>query len=224
MSVNGNRDASILGREPRVDLLPPEVHAQAKNAGVRRLLIYILIGVIVLVIAGTAAATLGALSAQRGLASEQARTQDLLAQQGGYVKVRGVQADVSAAEAAQRVGASSEIDWQNYIDRVQASLPHSVVLVTVDTDSISPMAVYAQATTPLQGPRVATLSFTASSPTLPDVAAWLDALGTLPGFADATPGSVVGGPGGYTVSIVMHINKEAYSNRFVQSAGTGIRK
>ncbi len=83
-------------------------------------------------------------------------------------------------------------------------------------DSASPLALYAQSTAPLQGARVATISFAAKSPTLPEVPAWLNALATLPGFADATPGSVTldATTNVYTVNITMHVNDAAFDNRF----------
>jgi hypothetical protein len=62
---------------------------------------------------------------------------------------------------------------------------------------------------------VATLSFTAKSPTLPEVPAWLNSLAGLPGYTDASPSSVsLDNKGVYTVIITMHINQAAYTNRF----------
>ena len=62
---------------------------------------------------------------------------------------------------------------------------------------------------------MATLVFAATSPTLPEVPTWLDGLQTLPGFADALPGSLITNDDGtYTVNVTMHINDEAFSKRF----------
>ena len=82
--------------------------------------------------------------------------------------------------------------------------------------AISHAASYAQATAPLQGSRVATLTISARSPQLPQVPSWLDALRSLPGFVDAVPGSVTldQQSNTYTVNITMHINQDAYSKRF----------
>jgi hypothetical protein len=98
---------------------------------------------------------------------------------------------------------------------VQATLPINVTLDTVNIDSATPFAPYTQATAPLQGSRIATLSFTAKSSTLPEVPTWLIALATLPGYADATPGSVTrNATGTYSVNITMHINQAAFTHRF----------
>jgi len=59
------------------------------------------------------------------------------------------------------------------------------------------------------------LSITVGSPTLPSVPAWLEALQGLPGFADAVPGSITQtATGGYTVALTMHINSDAFAQRF----------
>jgi hypothetical protein len=104
---------------------------------------------------------------------------------------------------------------------VQATLPASVTITAVDVESSTPMAVYAQPTTPLQGSRVATISFTATSSVLPDVPAWLTSLATLPGYADALPGSVQldSTSGVYTANITMHVNSDAFSKRFSTDEG-----
>ena len=205
-----------IGGEPRVDLLPPEIRAQRNAAAVRRRLGYGVILLIVLVAGGSGATGIQAIQAQASLASEQALTANLLVQQRKYIQVRSVQDEVSLIQAAQQVGTSTDIDWKKYLSEVQATLPANVTLDTVTIDSASPLTEYAQATAPLQGARVATLSFTAKSATLPEVPAWLNALTSLPGYTDASPGSVTLDPttGVYTVDITMHINQAAYTNRF----------
>jgi hypothetical protein len=209
-------EALTIGGEPRVDLLPPEVRAQRNAAALRRRLGFGVILLLALAVGGSGAAGILAIQAQVSLATEQARTASILVQQRKYIQVRSVQDEVSLIQAAQQVGTSTEIDWRKYLAEVQATLPANVTLDTVTIDSASPLTAYVQATAPLQGSRVATLSFTAKSPTLPEVPAWLDALATLPGYTDASPGSVTRDDtsGIYTVNITMHINQAAYTNRF----------
>jgi hypothetical protein len=91
-----------------------------------------------------------------------------------------------------------------------------VTMETVTVDSATPLAIYTQATASLQGPRVATVTFTATSSVLPDVPTWLESLAQLPGFADALPSTVDLDPQtqAYTVKITMHVNDEAYAKRF----------
>lgn len=216
MSRRDNADALTIGGEPRVNLLPPEVQKQRAAKAVRRQLGLGVVGAIALVIVGTTTVMVLATQAQQQLASEQELTSGLLAEQAKYAEARTVQSEVDLVEAAQQVGASTEIDWKAYLDGVQAILPPSVTISTVAVDSASPLAVYAQPTAPLQGARVATVSFTAESAVLPDVPTWLNSLATLPGYADALPGSMARDETGvYTVAITMHVNDAAFARRFV---------
>ena len=208
-------EALVLGGDSRVDLLPPEVLLKRKAKVVRRRLGLVVLLVALLVIGGTALVRAQAQQAQANLAIEQANTQSLLVQQRKYVEVRKVQQQVDTIMAAQQVGTATEINWEQYLTSVQATLPPNVTIDTINIDSATPFAPYTQATAPLQGARIATLSFTAKSSTLPEVPAWLDALTSLPGYADASPGSVTRNESGaYSVSITMHINQAAFTNRF----------
>jgi mRNA-degrading endonuclease toxin of MazEF toxin-antitoxin module len=206
----------VVGGEPRVDLLPPEIYRERAAAVIRRRLLIGVFGVIAIVAVSTGASTVLAIQAQGQLADEQARTSSLLADQTKYIEVRSVQSKVALVKAAQQVGVSTEIDWKKYLDNVQATLPSTVAIDTVTLDFASPISAYVQPTAPLQGTRVGTVTFTAKSAVLPDVPTWLNALATLPGFADALPGSVTLDPTTkvYTVDITMHVNDSAYAKRF----------
>ena len=214
------RDQLPVGGEPRAHLLPPEVLADRRAALLRRRLGFGIIALVVVVVLGILGASSAAVSAETQLAESQAATQSLLKQELGYVKVRAVQSQVDLIQTAQSVGASTEIDWKKYLQEVQSTLPGNVMITGVNIDSSTPIELYAQSTASLQGPRVATVVFTASSPTLPLVPSWLDALKTLPGYADALPGSVNldSSTGSYTVNITMHINEKAFANRFSPKA------
>jgi hypothetical protein len=170
---------------------------------------------LVLMVLGSGAANVAAMKARSDLLAEQAQTNALLAEQTKYLDVRKVQAEVSRIKAALRTGASTEIAWKPYLDAVQKTLPGNVTIETVKIESSSPVTPYAQSTAPLQGARVATLSFSARSPTLPEVPTWLDNIQGLPGFADALPDTLAkNDDGSYTVNITMHINEGAFSKRF----------
>jgi hypothetical protein len=210
-------DRIVFGGESRADLLPPEVRIHRKAKVARRRLGFVVVLLVVLVLGGTALTRAMAIQAGANLAIERANTQSLLQLQRKYVEVRKVQQQVDLIQAAQQVGSATEINWEDYLRAVQATLPTNVSLGTINIDAATPFAPYLQATAPLQGARVATLSFTAKSSTLPQVPAWLDALVTLPGYADASPGSVTrDDTGSYSVNITMHINQAAFTNRFAK--------
>ncbi len=212
--TNSSRKAVPLGATPRVSLMPPELGERNRQLGVQRALRLLMFAVIVLVIAAIGGAWYLAFSANLAMQAEQSRTADLLVEQQQYADIQAAIRDVQLGEAALRVGGSTEIDWQDYLGRVQASLPEGVTLDSFTVDAATVTEQYPQSSIPLQGARIATLQFSAISSTLPEIPAWLVQLRQLPGFVDATPGSVSrGADGRYTASIEMHIDAEAYTNR-----------
>lgn len=220
--ANTGRKAVPLGATPRVSLMPPELGQRNRQLGVQRGLRLLMFAVIVLVIAAIGGAWYLAFSANLALQAEQSRTADLLLEQQKYADVQAAIRDVQLGEAALRVGGSTEIDWQDYLGRVQASLPAGVVLDSFTVEAATVTEQYPQSSIPLQGARIATLQFSAVSPALPEIPAWLIQLRQLPGFVDATPGSVSrGSDGRYTASIEMHIDAEAYSNRLTAEDAEG---
>jgi len=205
----------VVGGESRVDLLPQELRVKRKGKVLRRRLGFLVVLVAVVVVGASALVRAQAIQAKSDLSIAQANTQSILLQQRKYGEVSKIQKQVDTIQAAQQVGTSTEIKWKDYLTSVQATLPPNVTLDSVNIDSATPFASYAQASAPLQGERIATLSFTAISSTLPQVPQWLIALATLPGYADANPGSVTRTEtGSYSVNITMHINQAAFTNRF----------
>jgi hypothetical protein len=212
----------MIGLAPRVDLLPTEVHVDRRERAVTRRawLGVVVVGALVVLATG-AAYTVSARSATE-LSSSQSATAALLREEQSFNEVKQVQQATSLIRAGQAVGGSTEIDWGTYLDRVQASLPTGVTITGVSIDSASALATYTQATAPLQGSRIATLTFTASSPTLPSIPVWLDALKTLPGYTDANANSVTlatDSSSGYTANITIHINTAAYDDKYVPKKG-----
>lgn len=209
------KDSVILGSAPRVHLLPPEVEAKQRSRAMRRYLLLGLVGVIAILVAGVGIATLGLLASNSALAAEHARTAGLAVEQGKYGKVLSVQNQVSDIGTARILGTTSEIDWQAYVAALQKTLPANTTVLSFHAVLASVGATAAE--TPLQGPRIATLTISADSPKA-SVSDWLDALAGLKGFVDATPGSVQlnAATGRYTVQVEMHINKDALANRFLK--------
>ena len=215
--LRGNTGTPVGGGSPRVDLMPPEIRTKRAQLRFRRKLRVGLVGVLVLVVVGCGATWALGSVAQANLLAAQNQRQQLVAQQGQYSDVTTVKSSISVAEAGQKVGDSPEIDWQTYLTKLQATLPAGVALTGVMIDTVTPLKVYSPSLVPLQGDRIATLSFTATSLSLPSIPDWLDGLATLPGFADATPGGVNLSQGVYTATVKMHINTKAFANRFVKA-------
>ena len=209
-----------LGGDPTIDLLPPELRIKRRGRVLRR---RISIGIFLLALIVSGAATL--VQAQANQAREELRiaqleTQALARQQQGFLEVEKAKAKIGLIEAAQQVGISTEINWHKYLNEVQATLPSNVTVDSVNIDSATPFSSYLQPVSSLQGERIATLNFTATSSTLPRVPDWLKSLATLPGFVDASPGSMTRNESGsYSVNITLHIDEVAFSEPYSLAGG-----
>ncbi|MBU1587179.1 MAG: hypothetical protein KKH51_04440 [Actinobacteria bacterium] len=217
---SGPKGGGALGGEPRVSLLPAEVNDFQKARSFRRRLGLGVVFVILVVLAGVAGAGVLAENSRVALEAARAEQASVIAQEAQFADLQAAKTGITLIEAGQYVGASTEIDWKAYLEGLQATLPDGVVINSVQTDSATPFADYVQSTTPLEGSRVATLVFTARSPGLPSIPTWLDGLAKLKGFADAVPGSVnrQEDDGSYLVNITMHINADAFAERFPEAS------
>lgn len=215
--MSKNSESLVVGGVPRADLLPLEIRAVHRGKRALRKVIYATLGVVLLVFVATGTSFYFALTAQIALQAEQDRTSELLLEQQKYADVRVVQDELASVRAGQMVGSATEVDWKAYIDLIEASLPPNVAVVEIAIDGASPLVDYGQPSAPLQGMRVATLTFGAATTALPDTDAWLVALATLPGFADANPDSITldEETGLYKTVVTMHIGEGAWSQRFV---------
>ena len=183
--TRANKNAAlVIGGAPRVDLLPPEVRADRRaGVAVRRVWMGV-IGVAVVVAVGVGAASLHAMQASDALMTAQGETQSLLLEQGKYGEVRNTQNEVDLITAAQAVGGASEIAWPDFLGKIQATLPAGVGVVTISIDQMTPLLDYQQPTAPLQGARVATVTFHGREPDLavgPRLARWSDDVARLCG-------------------------------------------
>jgi len=106
---------------------------------------------------------------------------------------------------------------------VRSKLPAGVQITGVTVDSASATEVYAQSDDPLQGQRIATLTFDAKSAELPSVPDWLTAVGGVRGFVDANANSVARADdgSGYAVNMTIHLNEKALDGKYAADAKKG---
>ncbi len=205
----------IIGGDPRVDLLPPEVRSARRHARTRRGFTWGVLAVLLVVVVAIAAAFGFNLMAQAQLLAAQSRTNDLLAQQQKYGEVRTVQNEVDVAVAAQQVGASTEVAWEPFITAIGKAEPAGLKMKSITVDSSSPIATYQQSTDPLQGPRIATVTVVTLSNGFPDVAGWVASVQKIPGVVDIQAGTVNRDDSGiYTSSVVIHVSDSLFTHRF----------
>lgn len=210
--------ASIAGREPRVDLLPPEVHAERRERAIaRRAWLGVIVAAAVAALA-TGGAYVHQLETAQSYLSAQNETTSLLQQQQRYSEVRSVENDTALLEAAQSVGGSTEIDWSSTLAQLKSVLPAGVSITAMTIDSADATESFAQSTVPLQGSRAATMQLTIQSPGIPSVPDWTARLSQLRGYVDSTITSVslAEDTGQYSATIQAHLGAKAFDGKYTK--------
>lgn len=216
----------VVGAFPRVDLLPPATKdAIRRRPIVRRLLIGVAIVALVVGLA-VAGSMLLALTANVRLQAERDRSELLLSQQLEFAEARSIANELDESIAARQVAPAIEVDWEALIEEIRATLPTGVLLTSVDgsveVDDPDAGEQPTEEPEPLRQDSVGSFRISATSPTVPDVEAWLDRLEGITGFAGiAPPVTVVGSDGAsYTVTIEVLLNDEAFLGRFAAADPT----
>lgn len=221
VGASGAAAPLALGAHPTVNLLPPEVRLGRRSRGIRRGVVAMAVLLVVGVAAGGVGARLQSMTAEDVLATAQDRTQALIDRQAEFGDVMAVQADIDERLAARQIITSTEIDWQSIITSIRATLPDDATITTATVEGGSPMEAYAQATAPLQGTRIATVSFTVVSPAILSVPEIEDGLAGVLGFVDVqVPSSMVDAEGLFETSFVLHLSDEAYTGRYPAEIAT----
>jgi hypothetical protein len=210
----------VVGGVPRAELLPPEIELEKKARAQRRGLLAILVLVFAFVGLSYSAVAVMTAASQVGVDEARARTADLISQQAQYIEVRQLQAQVGAAEAARLLATSTEVDWPATIASLVAVAPETVNASAITVATSTPISPFGGTTVPLENPRIAELTLVGASATLPDLGAWITALHDVKGFADATPGSISRQGDVYVYTMVIHLNEQIYTNRFVPTEET----
>jgi len=215
-STNAKTQRLVVGGPPRVDLLPPEVRQGKKDAAVRRQLFIGVIAIGLLVVIGYVAATGVALDSQSKLTSAQDQTTNLLAQQNEYSAVRQLSVDIDNLTVVRQIGTAREINFKSFLADVADTMPQGMSISQFDADIASPVEVAEQAETPLQGPRVGSMVFDVSTPTLQHVGVWMSKLRFVTGYVDAQLGdvSVNEESGKLEFQLTVHVDSAAFSGRY----------
>ena len=173
---------------PRVNLLPPEIHAAAKFRKLQLALAGAGVAAVAVVGLLTVNAHHGVTRAQSDLQSAQSQQSSLQSQLAGLQSVRDVYTQVAAKKAMLRQALGSEIRWSYYLTDLSLKVPQNVWLTNV---SAAEQATGASAAAPaaagagLAPAGVGSVNFTGVAFSHDDVATWLDALAKERGFANA---------------------------------------
>jgi len=203
---------------PQVNLLPPEVKAARGLRHVKQWLAVALLLVLVLAAAGFGLAVMAQSAADQSLADAQGEAATLRTQEDRYAEVQPIVSGLRRTTEARITVTAPEILWRPYFDAIAAVLPPntSIDTFTMAQGSVAFAAPAAPDALTLQG--VATLQFTSRAAGLPDSAAWVDALNSIPGFYGATTSAdilgEVDGVVGYDVTSMVQVDTRALALRF----------
>ncbi|PVU81098.1 fimbrial assembly protein [Cellulomonas sp. WB94] len=220
-----NAGPTLIGVSlPQVNLLPPEVRAKRGLKVLKRWLGVSLLATLVLCVLAYGVSLMSAAAAQSDLVTAQDETARLQKEQQQYAEVPLVLNALANAKAARTLGMSTEVQWKNYLDAITAVMPAGVSLETITVTGATPMTAAAAPGSVLQSASVGQIQFSGRIDTLPDTAAWIDALNAVPGFSDAWVSTTAIGETNkvvyYTVNSTVQVTDVAYAKRFAAAEGT----
>jgi hypothetical protein len=204
---------------PQVNLLPPEVNAARGLRKTKRVLLVAVAATVAGCVAVYGLAVSDAGKADDEYTAAQQRTSDLQAKQAKYREVPLVQGQLANATKALRLGMSTDIEWARYLGAITASLPKNISIDSFVVTAPTPMSPITLPADPLGGISFGSIQFTAKVDTLPDAAAWMDALDGVPGFSDSWVSTAQIGEDDtsdihYAVAATVQLDIEAFSHRF----------
>ena len=211
--------SNAIGREPRVQLLPPSVRERERARGAMRLgVLFVILGVVV-------AGALGALGFLRqastvaALEAANARTSELFAERAQYSEATQVATTIDGVLQTQKSMTSYEIDLAELIVAIQSRLGPGMALGSLQVEVQAPWGVPLAGEDVLAPPRIATIEMAVTSSTIPEGTAFRNALMTLPGFASAVLlDTAVGTDGVVTTHIRLALATDAVSGRYSEKA------
>jgi Tfp pilus assembly protein PilN len=154
----------------------------------------------------------------------QAETSRLQTEQQKYAEVPQVLNALASAKAARTLGMSTEVQWKSYLDAITAVLPAGVSLESITVTGATPMTAAPAPSSVLEKASVGQIRFSGRIDTMPDTAAWIDALNAVPGFSDAWVSATAITQTDklvyYTVTSTVQVTDAAYAKRFAAAEGT----
>jgi len=202
------KSSLVVGGEPRVELMPPEVAQRERMRSMRNLGIVVLIASILVVAGGYGLATTLNTGAQQGLADAQGETARILAEQQEYNGVTTVSALIAAIEDAEGVARSTEVNWVYVASEMGRVVPPTVLFSSLNVAGRAPWEPELETAGELRQAKVAVLTMTVLAPSLNDLTSAVRALETLDIVADASLDSATAGAG-YEGKVTVNLSDKA---------------
>jgi hypothetical protein len=213
---------ALSGLLPQVNLLPPEVYAARNLRKTKRWLLIGLAGVVGACITVWGLSLVSAATAASDLVTAQEDTARLQLEAEKYKDVPIVLGQLDDVRTSLELGMSTDVQWKSYVDAVAAVLPAEASIDNYAVTFATPMIGAAVPADPLVKPGLGQLAFSSRAVTVPDTAAWVDALNSVPGFSGAWVSSSILSEDEhgvyYTVSATVQLSDEVLSHRFDAAA------
>jgi Tfp pilus assembly protein PilN len=212
---------STEARLPRVNLLPPEI-LEGRRLRRRKA---VLAGSLVVVLAGIGGGYLVEVNAKAGAQDEltqaQAERSRLMQEQNKYQDVPRTIAAIDAAETARASAMATDVEWYRTMTNFALTLPSNVWFTTVELQTAAGQQGAAPAAAGSDA--IGGISVEGKALDHPDVAAWLDVLGSQPAIEDAyfsnSEKKKVGGKTVVEFASTAVVTDEALSHRYDRKQG-----
>jgi Tfp pilus assembly protein PilN len=200
---------------PKVDLLPPEIHAARRLRSVQTGMVAG-VAAAALVVGGLWVVANAQVDREQGrLEAAQTRQIQVNRQVQSLADVAQVYRDVEARQELLSAAMGSEVQWSGYLNDLALRVPAGVWLTNM---TVSPANGVAEAAT-----GIATITFTGNARAHNDVAVWLENLARQRGYVDAyfttSAESTAGSTKVVSFTSSVTVTSEALSNRYAQKSG-----
>ncbi|TML33534.1 MAG: PilN domain-containing protein [Actinobacteria bacterium] len=227
-SANSGLDRTLRIPPISANLLPLEILEARRSRTVRRWVLSGLTVFVVLLGAWYVLANYQTSQAQDSLANAESQAQVLTRQQHAYADVVSTQAQSHAIEAQLSALFADDVRWGPLLGQVQAAAPDGVTIMGMTGTVEQPGQPGAAGATVQAGAaagnpnRVGTITIAGVGPSKGAVAAYVDALGRIPGLANPYLDSATD-QGGRTVQFTLRVDlvKAALGSRFASKSGKG---
>ena len=169
---------------PQVNLLPPEIRAKRAAGTAKRWLGLAVVIALAIGVLGYGYAFLDARTARQGLATAEAETQALIAEQASLAHVPRVLQEWDNVIRAQNYAMVGEVLWTPYLQALTAVMPQNIGLGGIYLSSVLPSGAVDQPENALHSTGVGMIRMTGSAVFMSDTEDWIEALRTIPGLRD----------------------------------------
>lgn len=214
--------ASMPGWGIVADLTPPELVAARSLRVLRKQLAAALVLLVVLCAAGYVWAGQRTSGADNQLATSQATTARLNAENAKFANVVNLQNATRSIQGQIASLMSTDVDVAGFITRIRAAAPVGTTFTTVGL-TLNPAAAPSTPSTVGTAPTIGTLTLSGTSTRMVDVASYVTALQGQPGVVNVIPAtnSATKAGGRATWSITAQLTDKLYTHRFTTTGTTG---